>query len=270
MQIIIFNKIKALFLFILAISLSQTCLGQGNALSSKNPAADLQTLTNNYMTWYTYTYDSIRLCNDFIGLDVDSVKMDRFFFLEKLRIDDVFAFKTGTMQGEDIYKLFPLTTDNESIKATIKEMAETEIRHYKMEGTAMPAFSFTDLNGNNYDNSSTKGKLVVLKCWFIHCVTCVKEFPELNKLIDSYKNNDDILFVSLASDNKDDLVKFLKAKKFKYAVVPEMSGFMNDRLYITAYPTHLLIGRDGKIIKITNRIEDLVPFLGKALTMSMN
>jgi cytochrome oxidase Cu insertion factor (SCO1/SenC/PrrC family) len=94
-----------------------------------------------------------------------------------------------------------------------------------MEGTKMSEFNFIDLNGKNYDKSSTKGKIVVLKCWFIHCVACVKEFPELNKLVDENKNRNDILFISLAMDSKQDLIKFLKTKEFKYNVIPEMKSY---------------------------------------------
>lgn len=216
------------------------------------------------MTWYTYTYNNVRLSQEFIGLDIDSVIVDKTSFLNKLSTGEVFAFKVGTKGENEVYKLYPLTSKDESIKTVIKEMTAIEIQHYKMEGTEMPAFSFSDINGINYDNSSTKGKLLVLKCWFIGCVACVKEFPELNKLVDNYKGNDKILFISLASDKKDELVKFLQPKEFKYAVVPEMMTFMSTSLNITQYPTHLLIDENGKIVKIVNRIDDLVPFLEKA------
>jgi hypothetical protein len=36
---------------------------------------------------------------------------------------------------------------------------------------------------------------------------------------------------------------------------------MIDKLNITEYPTHLLIDKNGKILKVVNRINDLIPFL---------
>lgn len=259
---------KALFLLLLAIHFSQHSCSQDVKGLEKDYTTDWRTLTDDYMTWYTYTYNNIRLSQDFIGLGLDSVIIDKPAFLNKLLTDKVFAFKTGTKAGKDVYKLYPLTSKDESIKAVIKEIASTEIQHYKMEGTEMPNFSFVDINGNSYDNSSTKGKLIVLKCWFIHCVACVKEFPDLNKLVSNYKANNNILFISLALDNKEDLIKFLKKRKFKYAVVPEMKNFMTSDLNITQYPTHLLIDKTGKIVKVANRIEDILPFLDKISKMS--
>jgi hypothetical protein len=40
-----------------------------------------------------------------------------------------------------------------------------------------------------------------------------------------------------------------------------MKDFMSIDLNITQYPTHLLIDQGGKIVKVVNRVEDLLPFL---------
>ena len=189
--------------------------------------------------------------------------IDKTTFLNKLMTGNVVAFKIKLLQGETVYILFKLHSNDESIKATVKQMASTDMEHFKMEGTKMPEFNFTDLNGKNFDNSSTKGKIVVLKCWFIHCVACVKEFPDLNRLVDENKDSPDLLFVSLAMDTKQELQKFLKTKEFKYAVVPDAKSYMVDELDIAGYPTHLLINGEGKIIKVVSRIEDLIPFLNR-------
>jgi peroxiredoxin len=132
-----------------------------------------------------------------------------------------------------------------------------------MEGKELPNYQFEDIAGHKYNNVNTRGKIIVLKCWFIHCVACVKEFPELNKLVDNYKNRKDILFVSLAFDNKKDLKSFLKMHRFNYDVVPNQQTFMMDRLSINTFPTHIIIGKDGKIRKAVDNYKDLLPALNK-------
>ena len=230
-------------------------------LSDQTFTTDWKTLTKNFTTWYNYTYYNIRLSEDFIGLDVDSTKIDKATFLHKLMTENVAAFKIKIVQGKSVYQLFKFNSTDESIESTIKQMASTEIAHFKMEGTELPEFNFIDINGRVYNKSSVKGKIVVLKCWFIHCVACVKEFPELNKLVDEYRDRSDIFFISLALDPKEKLLKFFETINFKYATVPEMNNYITDKLNITEYPTHLLIDRNGKIIKVVNRIEELAPFL---------
>jgi peroxiredoxin len=224
---------------------------------------DPKTLTKDFITWYNYTYYQIRLSQNFIGLDIDSSQIDKLSLLKKLQLGNQIPLKIKIVQGQPVYKLYNLGKTDESIKNAIKQMATTEIAHLKMEGTDIPDFDFTDLNGNNYSKPSTKGKLMVLKCWFVHCTACVKEFPELNKLVDENKDVSKVLFVSLAMDSKQDLQNFLKTKDFKYAVVPNTKNYMTDKLGITEYPTHLLINTEGKIIKVVNRIEDLIPFLNR-------
>lgn len=256
---------KLLFLLLLIMPFLHNSCTQGTNQADQAKADGWRHITDDYMKWYSYTYNNIRLSQDFIGLDTDAAAIDKPAFITKLMTGTVFAYKTGTRQGRDIYQLYTLNTKDESIKAVIQQTAAAEMEHYKMEGRPMPAFSFTDIKGNHYDNASVKGKLLVIKCWFIRCVACVKEFPELNKLVDSYQGNDQVLFVSLAFDTKDPLIKFLKTKEFKYAVVPGMKKFMSEDLSINTYPTHLLIDRSGKIVKVVNRIGDLVPFIEKAL-----
>jgi len=236
-----------------------------DSVSDKVFVTDWKTLTKSFMTWYNYSYYNIHLSQDFIGLNIDSIRIDKTAFLNQLMTGNVVAFKIKIVRGEPVYKLFKLNSKDESIKTTIKQMASTEMTYHKMEGTEIPGFHFTDLNGNVYDKSSTKGKIVVLKCWFIHCVACIAEFPALNKLVEDNKGRNDILFISLALDDKRDLLKFLKTKEFKYAVIPQMKNYVVDKLNVTEFPTHLLINKNGKIIKVVNRIEDLVPFIKKEL-----
>lgn len=222
-------------------------------------------ILKDYTTWYNYTYDNVQLSYDFIGLDTDSIKIDKTAFLNKLINDKVIAFKIRLLQGEPVYKLYKLYSKNENIKSTIEQLASIEMKNYKMEGQQIPDFNFTDLNGNGYNTTSTKGKILVLKCWFIHCTACVLEFSECNKLVDDYKDKNNVLFISLATDTTNDLKKFLNTKVFKYAVIPQMDNYITDKLNINMYPTHLLIDRSGKIIKVTNSVEELEPFLKKEI-----
>jgi peroxiredoxin len=58
-------------------------------------------------------------------------------------------------------------------------MAETafnEIQNLKKVGKLFPDFSFKDLNGNLITNEKYEGKIVVIKCWYIHCAACIKNF----------------------------------------------------------------------------------------------
>lgn len=240
---------------------SETSSESKDSSSDKVFQIDRTKLTTDYTAWYNYAYYNVRLSHDFIGLDTDSTTISKTAFLNKLMEGDLVALKIRMSQGKPVYKLYEVNSIDKTFNSTIKQMAEIEMAHFEMEGAELPAYNFTDLEGKIYDNNSTKGKLLVVKCWFIACVACVKEFPELNKLVEENKGRDDVLFISLAMDPTKNLVKFLKTKEFKYAVIPETKSFMMDEMHINMYPTHLLINRDGKIVKVVNDIQDLIPFL---------
>jgi len=220
-------------------------------------------LQKDFATWWNYTYYQVHLSQDFVGLDVDSTVLKKAAFLRRLASGRVVPFKTRVRNGVIHYRLYPVSASQPGIQATIQQMAASERAHFEQEGRALPAYNFTDLTGQTYRPATTRGKVLVLKCWFIGCVACVKEFPEANKLVDRYQGRGDILFISLALDGKEKLVKFLKRNELKYATVPGMESFIQSNLGIGAYPTHVLVDREGKIVKVVNRLDELKPFLAK-------
>ncbi|MBX3256202.1 MAG: TlpA family protein disulfide reductase [Chitinophagaceae bacterium] len=260
--------------FALTVSFALLLLSCNNTGDQEQPDAQSQTfkvdtasILKDYTTWYNYVYYNVPLSADFIGLDVDSATLDKATFLNNLMQGNRVAFKIKLFRGQPVYKLHVLNSENKNIASTVAHLAEIEMGHYKMEGKEIPSFSFTDLNGINYTNTSTRGKTMVLKCWFISCVACVKEFPDCNKLVDEYSGRNDIVFVSLAIDKKKELIEFLKTRPLTYTVVPEAEAYMQDSLNISMYPTHLLIDKTGKIVKVVNSLEELKPFLEKTVSV---
>ena len=233
------------------------------ASPDQNFDVDAEALLKDYMTWYAYHYRTIHLAQDFSGRDTDSSQLTKLAFLTKLTTGNYIALKTQVKDGMPIYTLYKSRNDDPDRQRTIKSLVSYELKDLSWEGKEMPEFNFTDIKGRVYDKASTKGKILVLKCWFIGCVACVKEFPELNTLVDDYQSNSDVQFVSLAIDPQPQLEAFLKKKSFKYAVVPGQEKFMQNELGIRMYPTHILVNRQGKIVKVVNDVDDLVPALEK-------
>jgi peroxiredoxin len=221
-------------------------------------------ILKDFMTWYNYNYYNIHLAQDFIALDTNFTVLNKTQFLSKLITGKFLAIKTAVKNSIPTYTLFNLNSKHADIAATVMQSASSEISNYKMEGQKLPDFNFTDLNGVVYNEATTKGKIIILKCWFIHCKVCVQEFPELNQLVNEYKKNTNIIFLSLASDNKNDLINFVKKKPFNYAVVPNSDKYMTQSLGVQLYPTHLFVDQNGTIQKVVNSADDLIAFLRKA------
>lgn len=259
-------------LYVISLSCSHSSTSREQDAKPSAPTSNIlnfttssEEITADFMTWYNYTYREIRLGQGFTGLDTDSNTISKGSFLNSLQTGNFIAIKVAEKNRQPVYRLYPYSGPIESIRATVKQLAETESRNDNQAGKMMPPFQFTDLQGNLYNNASTKGKVLVLKCWFIHCVACVKEFPELNELVENYRDRKDLLFVSLATDPGKELEVFLKQRPFHYAVVPGAGTYMTEQLKVDSYPTHIIVGKDGKIAKVTGNATDMVKALEKVL-----
>jgi len=231
------------------------------------PDVNVESLKKDFMKWWTYYNNQINLSSDFIAIDTLSNKITKADFMQSLITGKYIPIKLTSQDNTKIfYKLFQLNeTADKGIEEAIKNVSISEYERFKMEGQQFPKFDFTDLNGKQYTNENTKGKFVVLKCWFIRCHACVAEFPELNEMVNQYKNRDDIVFVSLAFDNEADLKTFLLTKPFNYATVSVTKSYFRDTLNVNSFPTHYLIDKEGKIVKIVSTAKKLKVILTNSI-----
>jgi peroxiredoxin len=266
-------KLNVTLPFFIVLSVFLSCNNASNDpqhLASKNSLSrdgvyqvDQVALLKDFMTWYNYTYYNVRLVQEFIGRDEHSNEIAKKKFLQELTSGNWVAFRVALKDSVPVYQLYHPERLDAGIKSTMVQMAQAAVTLAEMEGKELPDYHLVDVQGNRYDKNTTKGKVVLGKCWFINCTACVKEFPVLNQLVERYKSRTDVKFISLASDTKTELVTFLEKKPFRYAVVPGMGKYMTDALQVNAYPLHFLINKEGKIIKATNSIEDMLPFFEK-------
>lgn len=232
--------------------------------NSKNPEADPINIQKNFSDWSAYQNKNIMLSRDFVALDVFSKEISKESFLDQLVKGNFIPIRLKSDDSIYYYKLFEIQPNSDtSIKATINQIAFDAYKNYKMEGTPFPEFSFKDLNGNEVSNEIMKGKIIVIKCWYIHCTPCIREFPRVNRLVEEYKDRKDILFVSLAEDSPEQLKIFLSRKPLSYAVIPNMKIYMNETLDLNAFPTHFILNKKGLISKVLPNFESLEVALAK-------
>lgn len=227
------------------------------------PEVDPIQIQKTYKDWSAYQSKNIMLSRDFVALDALSKEITKESFLTELTNGNYIPIK---LKSEDsvYYKLFKIQpTSDTSIKATINQETFDALKNFEMEGKPFPKFSFKDLDGNEVSNESMKGKIIVIKCWYIHCAACIKEFPEVNQLAAKYKDRKDILFISLAEDSPEQLKAFLARKPLSYSVIPNMKIYMNETLQLNAFPTHFILNKQGLISKVLPNFRSLEVALEK-------
>jgi peroxiredoxin len=215
-----------------------------------DPVTAPDSLLKDITSFLAYREKNVKLSEDYQAMDTVSNPMTQESFLKTVATGRYFPLRLKTEDSTAVYQLARLEDAvSQDIKTTVKYWGLEELEHFQKEGTALPAYQFTDLEGNIYTNQSTKGKIVVLKCWFIACLPCIQEMPALNELKSQYKNRPDVLFLSLCLDSRQKVAAFLKKRQFDYAVIPDQEHYLTDQLQINAYPTHLVINKQGLITK---------------------
>lgn len=123
-------------------------------------------------------------------------------------------------------------------------------------GDSFPKFDAVDFKGNPVSSDVFKDSPVtIMSIWFTGCKGCIDEMPTLQKISEELKNKN-VKVMSICLDTyedkkiKEEAEKIIEAKGVKYpnlAVKPseEIDNYLKN---LTAFPTTLLIGRDGKII----------------------
>jgi len=251
------------YLFLLVIFGAFSC---AESKQKDLPNKDPKLVLKDFRSWWNYHATNILMAENYTALDRQSNPISRELFIDSLITGKVIAMKLSTSDSSVKYQLYPVGEDiDQSIVTQIQSFGRDEMQNLKMQGQPIPAFNFTDLNGKTYTAENTKGKIVLLKCWFIHCTVCVQEMPELNKLVRKLSNRNDVIFLSLAYDTPGKLNTFLAKTRFDYATASVGNDYMSDQLKIRAYPTHFVINKQGLIANVSTDYEQMEIALDREL-----
>ncbi|MGN8071203.1 TlpA family protein disulfide reductase [Mucilaginibacter sp. 22184] len=113
-------------------------------------------------------------------------------------------------------------------------------------GQEIESFSTHDMNGKKVKLKDLRGKVVMLNFWFIGCPPCRAEIPELNKLVELYKDNPNVVFLAVALDQRWDIRTFMKTNPFNFEIIDDGRSIA-DIYKIHLYPTSVILDKEGKV-----------------------
>jgi peroxiredoxin len=124
-------------------------------------------------------------------------------------------------------------------------------------GDKAPDFKLWLTDGSIITQNETKGKIVVFKFWFTTCVPCITGIPQLNDLVEKYKNNDEIVFIAPAIDRSDIVRRFLTRYPFNFKVAYSANDV--SQIYNTkgVFPSYFIIDKNGNIAYIDSQAKEI-------------
>ena len=127
--------------------------------------------------------------------------------------------------------------------------AEEEAAKKQATGVEAPDFTLKDLEGKPLSLKSLRGKYVILDFWGAWCGWCIKGFPEMKTYYEKYKGKFEILGID-CNDTDEKWRDAVKKHELPWLHVynPRDSKVLGD-YGIQGFPTKIIIGPDGKIVK---------------------
>lgn len=143
-----------------------------------------------------------------------------------------------------------------TLKKTYNNFIETY--HYMKQGEQAPEFSLTNSVGERVSLSKYRGKIIVIDVWGTWCSGCIKALPKFVELQEQYKENKDIIFITIALE---------KLRKVPYWIEMLKTHNLNNMINLvsiengdgaefrTAYnimgaPRYFIIDRAGKFVSV--------------------
>ena len=132
-----------------------------------------------------------------------------------------------------------------------RQKAEAEAGKKQAAGVVAPDFTLNDINGKPLSLASFKGKYVLLDFWGTWCIWCVRGIPKMKEYYNKYKGKFEILSID-CNEPMDKWKAGVKKHELPWLNVyqPSEGAVQTTKLYgIQGFPTKILVGPDGKIVK---------------------
>lgn len=140
--------------------------------------------------------------------------------------------------------------------AVTTQIAEAVIAPVEV-GDSLPRISVRLLSGDSVRiGGSSKQPLTLLNLWATWCGPCKREFPEIQRIHDTYSQRG-LRVLAVSTDVSDGAVtRYLMTTRFTFPVGRDSSNQMLKAFRLEGLPQNLLVDRRGRVIWMSYGVAD--------------
>lgn len=206
-----------------------------------------------------YCYQRAELLNEYIKLHPNSyvALWDIYFFV----------LMPPSHQYFDFEKLFSSFSNQMQLQSFMSVLKEKIKESDKMKvGQPFPSEFF---KGYEKMQSKIKGnnQYYLIDFWYSHCAPCVAGFPKLKGIYRQFhRNGFEIVSISVDKQkDKKDYTAAIKKNGLAWNHVWDKDGVTAKKFNINAFPTYILLDKNGRIVNSDIQVDQLEAFLRKNL-----
>lgn len=170
---------------------------------------------------------------------------------QKAAMLEGFVGRVIDADGMDVEKFWTRAIELCDKASLAKYQFIVDSRKSTKSGMKCPDAEFCDADGKVHHLSEFFGKVLYIDLWTTWCMPCCMEIPYMEKMVEHYKDNDKIQFISISLD-QDRNAWLKKIKKDKPAwpqfnANKEQDIALSKQWGISGIPRFLIINADGTI-----------------------
>tara|TARA_B100000579_G_scaffold434058_1_gene454091 strand:+ start:307 stop:810 length:504 start_codon:yes stop_codon:yes gene_type:complete len=129
------------------------------------------------------------------------------------------------------------------------------------EQKKIDTLNLLDISGQEFSYSSETNKVILINFWATWCAPCIKEIPELIQLKKKFKNEIEILFISVDQNAPKVVPKFLEKNNLKeLTIFNDQNLSIAQSLGVKIMPTTIILNKSfEEISRISGYINWLDP-----------
>lgn len=137
---------------------------------------------------------------------------------------------------------------SEESKNEETDAAKESVSSDKDEVLIAPDFELESLDGTTIKLSELRDKNVIVNFWATWCGFCVEEMPDLQKLQETYKDDDLIILAVNVGETKEEVAKFMDENKLDLTVLLDKDSSVSNTYGLRSFPSTLAINKKGEVV----------------------